>query len=85
MRAAIARLEALGYRRRVLDGGILTLDFSGWAIFVHADASEDLVEMICAALVARDATVTARNTADAPYDVPLHPAAERFWRSRGEL
>jgi hypothetical protein len=83
--AAMTRLEALGYRRRILAGGMLTLDFSGWAIFVHADAADDLVEMICAALVARDATVTSRNTPDAPYDVPLHPAAERFWRSRGEI
>jgi len=83
--AAVARLEALGYRRRILDNGILTLDFSGWAIFVHANAADDLVEMICAALVAREAAVTCRNTSDAPYDVPLHPAAERFWRSHGDL
>jgi hypothetical protein len=83
--AAVARLEALGYRRRILDNGMLTLDFSGWAIFVHADAADDLVEMICAALVAREAAVTCRNTPDAPYDVPLHPAAERFWRSNGFL
>ena len=27
--AAVARLEALGYRRRILDNGMLTLDFSG--------------------------------------------------------
>lgn len=83
--AAVARLEALGYRRRILENGVLTLDFSGWAIFVHAEAPDDFVEMICAALVAREATVTCRNTSDAPYDVPLHPAAERFWRSRGYL
>ena len=83
--AAVVRLEALGYRRRILDNGMLTLDFSGWAIFVHADAPDDLVEMICAALVAREAGVTCRNTPEAPYDVPLHPAAERFWRSRGYL
>jgi len=83
--AAVTRLEALGYRRRVHAGGMLTLDFSGWAIFVHAEAPDDLIEKICAALVAREATVTCRNTPDAPYDVPLHPAAERFWRSRGAL
>jgi hypothetical protein len=83
--SAVTRLEGLGYRRRVLAGGMLTLDFSGWAIFVHADTADDLVEMICAALVTREAAVTSKNTPDAPYDVPLHPAAERFWRSRGDL
>jgi hypothetical protein len=83
--AAVARLEALGYRRRILDNGMLTLDFSGWAIFVHADTADDLVDMMCAALVAREAAVTCKNTPDAPYDVPLHPAAERYWRARGLL
>jgi len=83
--AAVARLEALGYRRRILAGGMLTLDFSGWAIFVHADTADDLVDMMCAALVAREAAVTCKNTPDAPYDVPLHPAAERYWRARGLL
>jgi hypothetical protein len=83
--AALARLEALGYRRRILAGGMLTLDFSGWAIFVHAETPDTLVEMTCAALVARNAPVTCQNTPDAPYDVPLHPAAERYWRSHGLL
>ena len=92
---AAARLEALGYRRTLLERrrypqlahDLLTLDFSGWAIFVQAGAADDLVERICAALEARKATIAwdCRNTADAPYDVPLHPAAERFWHSRGYL
>ncbi|HEV8021595.1 MAG TPA: hypothetical protein VGP41_10055 [Candidatus Lustribacter sp.] len=92
---AVARLEALGYRRTLLERqryprlehDLLTLDFSGWAVFVHAQAADDLVERVCAALDARKATIAweCRNTPDAPYDVPLHPAAERFWRSRGYL
>ncbi len=39
--AAVTRLETLGYRRRVHAGGMLTLDFSGWAIFVHAEAPDE--------------------------------------------
>jgi TRAP-type uncharacterized transport system substrate-binding protein len=103
--AAVARLEALGYRRALikkarfaqLAADVLTLDFSGWAIFVRADAPDDLVEKICTALDARKATIAwdqpgplpvermARNTPDAPYDVPLHPAAERYWSAAGYL
>jgi hypothetical protein len=103
--AAVVRLEALGYRRALLEKArypqlaedVLTLDFSGWAIFVRADAPDDLVEKICTALDARKATIAweqpgplplermARNTPDAPYDVPLHPAAERYWSAAGYL
>jgi len=92
---AAARLEALGYRRTLLERqryprlahDLLTLDFSGWAIFVHAQAPDDLVERVCAALEARKTTIAweCRNTPDAPFDVPLHAAAERYWRSRGYL
>lgn len=103
--SVVRRLEALGYRRAVLaaarypqlPGDVLTVDFSGWPVFVHADVSDDLVAQICAALQARvgdipwqeDAPLTiermVRNAADAPYDVPLHPAAERYWREQGVL
>jgi TRAP-type uncharacterized transport system substrate-binding protein len=103
--AAVAHLEALGYRRALLEKArypqlsedVLTLDFSGWAIFVRADAPDDLVEKICTALDARKATIAweqpgplplermARNTPDAPYDVPLHPAAQRYWSAAGYL
>jgi TRAP-type uncharacterized transport system substrate-binding protein len=102
---AVTRLETLGYRRALLEAqrypklvrDVLTLDFSGWSIFVHAAAPDGLVENICAALEARKATIAweqpgplplermCTNAADAPFDVPLHPAAERFWRSRGYI
>ena len=102
---AVQRLEKLGYRRAVLAASrypqlpsdVLTVDFSGWPVFVHAGVSDDLVTQICAALRKRvgdipwqeDAPLTiermVRNAADAPYDVPLHPAAERYWREQGVL
>jgi len=100
---AVARLEDLGYRRAVipqsryarLPHDVLTLDFSGWPLFVHAELSDDDVAQICAALAAcvdripwqEDAPLSlarmCRNAPDAPYDVPLHPAAERAWTQYG--
>lgn len=102
---AIARLEKMGYRRGViaardvagLTSDVMTMDFSGWPIFVHADLPDRLVGQICAALDARKHLIPwqgegplpvermARDAPDTPRDVPLHPAAEAFWRSRGYL
>jgi TRAP-type uncharacterized transport system substrate-binding protein len=102
---AVAQLEALGYRRAVipqtrypkLPSDILTVDFSGWPLFVRADLPDADVAQICSALAAcveripwqEDAPLSlarmCRNAADAPYDVPLHPAAERCWKALGVL
>jgi TRAP-type uncharacterized transport system substrate-binding protein len=103
--ATVAALEAMGYRRAILPRStyhklprdILSLDFSGWTVFVHAEADDELVTQICAGLVARKAYIPweepgdlpvermAREAPDTPQTVPLHPAAERFWRGRGYL
>jgi TRAP-type uncharacterized transport system substrate-binding protein len=102
---AMARLEALGYRRTLIPRSrhprlahdVLTVDFSGWPLFVRADLADDDVTGICAALAARvehvpwqeDMPLTVArmvgNAADAPYDVPLHPAAQRYWRARDAM
>jgi TRAP-type uncharacterized transport system substrate-binding protein len=101
----VAKLEAMGYRRAVLPQAaypkllrnVLSLDFSGWTVFVHAKADDALVTQICAGLDARKARIPweepgalpvermAREAPDTPQCVPLHPAAERFWQSRGYL
>jgi TRAP-type uncharacterized transport system substrate-binding protein len=101
----VRRLEALGYRRAVIEkalypmlaADVLTIDFSGWAIFVHADAPDALVTQMCRALDRRKHLIPWQgegplplermmtNQADTPMDVPLHPAAERFWRACGYL
>ena len=101
----VAKLEAMGYRRAMLPKSVyaklpydvLSLDFSGWTVFVHAEADDALVTQICAGLDARKARIPweepgdlpvermAREALDTPQCVPLHPAAERFWRSRGYL
>ena len=76
---------------------VQTIDFSGWPIFVHAELADDIVAQMCAALDARKHLIPweqpgplpvermCRDAPDTPLDVPLHPAAERFWRARGYL
>ncbi len=101
----IRRLEEMGFRRATiakeilpkLSSDVATLDFSGWPVFSHADASESLVTSFCEALEARKDTIPwqgkgplpleqmCRDSADGPLDVPLHPAAEKFWRAQGYL
>lgn len=101
----VQKLEAMGYRRAVmakteypkLPRDVLTLDFSGWTVFVHEEADDELVTRICAALDTRKALIPweeegslpvermCREARDTPQTVALHPAAERFWRAQGYL
>jgi TRAP-type uncharacterized transport system substrate-binding protein len=76
---------------------IPTLDFSGFPVFTHADVPDSVIHSICAALDARKHTILwegegplpldrmCRDTPDGPLNIPLHPAAEKFWRERGYL
>lgn len=101
--SALDRLESWGYRRTRLrpeefpglDDEIETVDFSGFAVFVHRDAPGDLVRKVCAALHARrdripdqtgeaiDFAAMVGDTAEAPLAAPLHPAAAAFWKQQG--
>ena len=101
----VEKLEALGLRRGVmpkarypkLSGDLLTLDFSGFAVYTHADVADGVITAICAALEARKDRIgwqepgplpldrMCRDTDDGPLMIPLHPAAEKFWRDRGYL
>jgi hypothetical protein len=103
--ALMDRLEQIGLQRRVVAGGtypgldadLLALDFSGWPVFVHANAEDDFVRKVCEALEARKANIPWQGTGplplermcldtpDAPLTAPFHPAAERFWREQGYL
>lgn len=76
---------------------VLSLDFSGWPVFTRADAPDEVITRFCAALEARKHAIPWQGPGalplermcldgpDTPRDVPLHPAAERFWQERGYL
>jgi len=101
----LTRLEAMGFRRGVIPkadypkllSDVVSLDFSGWAVFTRADAPDDFITAFCRALDARKDRIPwqgegplplnrmCRNAPDCPLVIPLHPAAERFWRDCGYL
>ena len=77
---------------------VLTVDFSGFPAFTSASVPDESITAICAALEARKERIPweggdgplpldrmCRDTLQGPMDVPLHRAAERFWRERGYL
>ena len=80
-----------------LSEDIPTLDFSGWLIYTHRDTDAGFIRDFCSALNAcKDRIPWAkegplpleqmvRDTAEGHLEVPLHPAAEEFWRECGYL
>jgi len=76
---------------------VTTIDFSGWPMIVRADMPDDSAYAICEAIEKRkeviptdnykplDIAQLCANDEEAPYDVPLHPGAKRFYRERGYL
>jgi hypothetical protein len=84
-------------RYPTLPEDVPTLDFSGWPLFVREDAEDDMVRRVCAGLEARRHMIPwegagplpldrmCRDTPEGPLDVPLHPAAEAFWKEQGYL
>lgn len=80
-----------------LDADVPTLDFSGWPIYTHANTPDGMVTDFCQALEeskeripwAHDRPLPletmVRDTPEGHLEVPLHPAAERFWRECGYL
>jgi len=76
---------------------VSTVDFSGWPMVVRADMPNDIAYALCEALEARRKAIPTdnfkplrisqlcANDAEAPFDVPLHPGARRFYRERGYL
>jgi TRAP-type uncharacterized transport system substrate-binding protein len=74
-----------------------TVDFSGWPMVVNAAMPEDVAYALCEAIEMRKALMPTdnfkplnmaqlcANDQEAPYDVPLHPGAQRFYLEKGYL
>jgi TRAP-type uncharacterized transport system substrate-binding protein len=81
----------------MLPGDIPTLDFSGWPVYTRADAADEMVYQFARALDRRRQSIPweapgplptadmCKDTPSGPLKVPLHPAAERYWREVGYL
>jgi len=90
-----AMIEKKDFPRLAAD--VPSLDFSGWPVYTHRDTPDSLVTDFCSALEASKESVPwaeegplplVRMVNDSPeghLEVPLHPAAARFWRERGYL
>lgn len=101
----VARLEPIGIRAAPitkaeypqLSEDVISMDFSGWPIYTHAEAPDELVRWVCASLEARKERIPweggwplplermCKDGPDTPLPAALHPAAEAFWRERGYL
>jgi TRAP-type uncharacterized transport system substrate-binding protein len=80
-----------------LASDVPTLDFSGWPIYTHQNTADTLVTDFCRALEASKDRIPwaqnaplplaqmVRDTPEGHLEVPLHPAAERFWQERGYI
>ena len=80
-----------------LAGDVPTIDFSGWPMAVRADMKDDVAYALCEAIELRRKSIPTDNFKplaiadlcgngpEAPYDVPLHPGARRFYRERGHI
>jgi len=76
---------------------VATVDFSGWPMVVHADLPNDIAYALCESIEKRrkqipsdnfkpiDLRQLCANDDEAPFNVPLHPGARRFYRERGYL
>jgi len=82
-------------RFKGMTGDVATVDFSGWPMLVHADLPNDVAYAICEAIEKRRKSIPSdnfkpidmrqlcANDEEAPFNVPLHPGATRFYQERG--
>lgn len=85
------------YDYPALEADVWTVDFSGWPVFCLDRTPDHLVTAFCEAVEARKANIPwygegpmdlkfmVSDPPEAPLTIPLHSAAERFWRERGYL
>jgi len=84
-------------RFKGMTSDVPTVDFSGWPMVVHADLPSDVAYALCEAIERRRKALPSdnfkpirmrqlcANDQEAPFNVPLHPGARRFYRERGYL
>ena len=82
---------------RGLTDDVPTLDFSGWPVYTSAATPDDVVARLCEAIEQCKDRIPwqsegplpldrmCADTPEGPMMVPLHPAAERYWRAQGHL
>jgi TRAP-type uncharacterized transport system substrate-binding protein len=80
-----------------LSAEVQSVDFSGWPMIVRADMADNVAYALCESIENRkdaiptdnyrplDVAQLCANDEEAPYDVPLHRGAARFYRERGYL
>lgn len=84
-------------RFRGMARDVPTVDFSGWPMVVRADLPSDVAYALCEAIEKRRKLIPSdnfkpiqmrqlcANDEEAPFHIPLHPGARRFYRERGFL
>jgi TRAP-type uncharacterized transport system substrate-binding protein len=91
-RVAITKEEFPG-----LPEDVWTVDFSGWPVFCMENLDDRIVTQFCQALENRKDRIPwygegpmrldlmCQDTKEGPMMIPLHPAAEAFWREHGYI
>lgn len=101
----LRHMESLGFRRAPvpkslfpdLREDVMTVDYSGWPISVHAQMPDEVAYAVCEAIESRNTVIPVdqekslsmsqlcQTTDAAPLDFPLHSGAEKYYREKGHL
>jgi TRAP-type uncharacterized transport system substrate-binding protein len=89
-------IEAKDYENLAED--VQTIDYSGFIVYTHENTPDDVVSAICGAIDRRQDRIPqdkgpgqleldrmCRDTPEGPLDIPLHRAAEAYWKEHGYL
>ena len=81
-----------------LSADLESIDYSGFILYTREDAPDEMVQRFCAAIEARKDVIPrdqgegplpldrmCQDTPEGPMYVPLHKAAEAYWREHGYL
>ena len=81
-----------------LPADVETLDYSGFILFTREDTPDEMVRAFCAAIEARKDVIPqdqgegplpldrmCQDTPEGPMYIPLHRAAEAYWKEQGYL